>query len=315
MGVFDSDCNLLYVNDDSGSLNSHLEINIPADGVFVVAATTCCDDSFEGGGNGSYQLTIAPLQVIGSISGIVTDVLNGRRLSGDAVPFAYVRLLRCEQSGCWDLVAQNVSSDGSFHFDQNSGVTLQPGTYMIIAAADQYQYAQTEMFTVEADENYNAGSIALTSYPIRFSDTQICSVPSNGGFCDFSVKITNGLATKFVGKAWSMIDANNIGSFTNFTSFQTDSGRDISLDPGRSMVLRFRFQVRGSVADGAVICTTAFVGQKPGIFFNVTGLRNLFCFTKGVNGFTLMSEEQVQEQSHRMEVQQNLPAQTPLRKK
>src|SRR5678815_1362885 len=115
------------------------------------------------------------------------------------------------------------------------------------------QYRQTEMFPVGEAETYDAGRVALDSYPIRLSDTQVCSVPARGGVCDFSVKITNGLARKFSGKAWSIITGDNIGSFTNYTSFQTAAPLDVSLGAGRSMVLRFRFTVRSSVADGAYI--------------------------------------------------------------
>src|SRR6185503_2513829 len=149
LGFFDSNCNLITLNDDSGSLNSHLEITIPEDGVFVLAATICCDYGFFGGGNGSYQLTVAPVQYIGSINGVVTDAVTGRSLTGDAAPYAFVRLLQCGVFGCFDVNSQNVGNDGSFHFDtDSSGNALRVGNYMIVASADQYHPGQTEIFTV-----------------------------------------------------------------------------------------------------------------------------------------------------------------------
>lgn len=294
LGFFDSNCNLVAANDDSNSLNSRLEITIPDDGIFVLAATSCCDSGFNGGGNGSYQLTVTPVQLISSISGIITDSLSGNPLSGIEPTFAFVRLQRCEGDNCNDVNFQYAESDGNFHFDTDfSGSPLRVGNYRIAASAEQYQFGQGEIFTVGEGEAYNAGSIGLDSYPIRFSDIGVCNVPAQGGLCDFSVKITNGLPTKFSGRSWSMIDGFDIGSFTNFTSFQADIPRDITLDAGKSMILRFRFQVRGSVANGAVICATAYVGNNPNPFFNTVGLKYLFCFVKGSTGFTLMSEQQM----------------------
>jgi len=59
LGFFDSSCNLIALNDDGGvGLNSRLHLTIPADGVFVLAVTRCCDGSFTEGGEGSYQLSI-----------------------------------------------------------------------------------------------------------------------------------------------------------------------------------------------------------------------------------------------------------------
>jgi len=308
LGFFDSNCNLIALNDDSGSLNSHLDVIVPFDGIVVLAATTCCDYGFYGGGNGSYQLTMAPLQYISSISGVITDAVSGKPLSGVTAPFTYVRLLRCGPFGCSDVNGQSAGSEGSFRFETDfNGGALPTGNYMILANADQYLYTQTEIFTVGEGENYNAGKITLKSYPIRFSDIQVCSVPSSGGLCDFSVKITNGLATKFSGTAWSIVNGSALGSFTNFTIFQSDAFREITLEPGKSTILRFRFQVRGSVADGATICGTAFVGQNPGALFNPVGQRFLFCFVKGNNQFSLMSEAQMQKQMQHMRVEDVAP--------
>ncbi len=59
LGSFDSNCNLIALDDDGGDgLNSRLAITIPGDGVFILAVTTCCDFGFDQGGSGSYQLNI-----------------------------------------------------------------------------------------------------------------------------------------------------------------------------------------------------------------------------------------------------------------
>jgi hypothetical protein len=312
LGFFDSNCNFITLNDDSNNLNSHLDITVPDDGVFIIATTAYPDFGFTGGGFGSYQLTVTPPQFINSISGVIADALNGKPLRGDAAPFAFVRLLRCETFGCFDVNSQNSGSDGSFHFatDFNGGA-LRVGDYMIIASADQYQMTETEIFSMGEGEDHNTGLIALNSYPIRFSDTQVCNVPAQGGLCDFSVKVTNGLPTKFSGKVWSIVDADNLRSFINFSSFQADSPQDITLGSGKSTIVRFRFMVRGSVPNGASICATVFAGKNPSPFFNAVGKSFLFCFTKGVNGFTLMSDQEMQSQLQHMPLLEVAPSAAP----
>ena len=64
----------------------------------------------------------------------------------------------------------------------------------------------------------------------------------------------------------------------------------VSIAPGESQILDFRFQVPGTVANGAFICTRAFVGQAPTPAFNTVADRFLFCISKGVTGFTLVPE-------------------------
>jgi hypothetical protein len=172
---------------------------------------------------------------------------------------------------------------------------------MVVVSADQYQTGQTDVFAVGEGEDHDAGDVGLTSFPVRFSDTQPCIIPAEGGICEFNVRITNGLPTRLSGKAWSMISASEIGSFTNFTNFQSDTLSDIRLNPGKSGVLRFRFRVRGSVADGATICATVYVGQGPNALFNTVGQNNAFCFVKGGGGFTLLSAQEAQAASHQMQ--------------
>jgi hypothetical protein len=305
VGFFDSNCNLIALNDDSGSLNSHLEITIPNDGIFVVGATVCCDGGFNGGGNGTYRLTITPVQYIGSINGQVTDAVTHKGLRGDVAPFAYVRLLQCGIFGCFDVNGQSADNRGRFRFETDSGgAPLRTGEYMLIVSADQYQTLQTEPFSVGVDQNHNAGSIALTSSPIRFTDMSACSVPSAGGWCEFSVRITNGLSTRLSGQAWGIVSGTGIGSFANITTFQTDVPLLVSLDPGRSTTIRFRFRMSGTVADGAFVCTNVFVGQGTHPYFNPVGQSNLFCFTKGSNGFTLMSPQETQILVQQMEMRE-----------
>jgi 5-hydroxyisourate hydrolase-like protein (transthyretin family) len=313
LGFFDSNCNLIATDDDGGeSLNSRLEITIPDDGVFVLAATLCCDGGFAGGGSGSYQLTVAPVQFLGSISGLVTDAVSGKPLRGDVLPYANVGLLHCTQFGCSGVNNQAAGADGRFNFTSDySGAPLRVGNYLVIVNADQYEPYQVDAQNVGEAENRDLGNIPLTSYPVRFSDFQGCDIPSGGDVCEFSVKITNGLSKRFAGKAWSLIYGSGTGSLINFTHFQTNTPLDVSLDPGKGRTLRFRFRVREQVADGAVICATVYVGQNPNAHFNTVGRADLFCVVKGSTGFTLMSEQDMHTHLQQMQILEAAPTTTP----
>ena len=41
LGLFDSGCNLLASNDDTIGLNARLSFDVPSDGVFILAASSC----------------------------------------------------------------------------------------------------------------------------------------------------------------------------------------------------------------------------------------------------------------------------------
>jgi Ca2+-binding RTX toxin-like protein len=66
LGFFDSNCNLLAAHDDvngSSNRNARLVFSVPADGIFILAATKFGDPNFVGGGGGSigtYTLNVNP---------------------------------------------------------------------------------------------------------------------------------------------------------------------------------------------------------------------------------------------------------------
>jgi hypothetical protein len=129
-------------------------------------------------------------------------------------------------------------------------------------------------------------------------------VPAAGGVCQFSARVTNGLSTTLTGQAWSIVHSGGTGSFTNFTTFQTDSIQNVNLGRGKNAVLQFQFNVSGSVANGATICATVFVGQGQSPFFNPQGASTLFCIVKGDTGFTLLSEQETQQLAQQMKIQE-----------
>ena len=297
LGAFNSFCNLIGINDDNGSLNSRLQITIPFDGMIILAATSCCDNGFSVGGSGigSYTLTVSLVPTARSISGRVVDAATGTPLSGNAPPFAFVQLTRCSNFGCFEFVnSQSADNDGRFRFDKDfSGAPLLTGAYQVTAFAEQYQQGRSNQFNVGEGEDHDIGNLALTSFPVRFSEIRPCgALPREGGDCVYSVRVTNGLATSLSANAWSLVESSNIGSFANFTRFQTQNPQNVSIAPGKSKVVEFRFHVPSTVTNGAFICTSVFVGAGRDPFFDIVGQRSTFCISKGSTGFSVLTEKE-----------------------
>jgi hypothetical protein len=286
LGAFDSSCNLIAVNDDFQLLNSRLTLAIPLDGVLILGATSCCDGSFLGGGVGTYQLSVSYFVPVRSIGGRIVDAVTAEPLAGNTEAFGFVRLLRCESFGCSDINSQSAGSDGRFLFTRDAGGQfLAPGTYQIIATANEYEAGQTDQFEVFGGDDRDLGNVALQPFPVRFSDITPCTdVPAQGGKCRYSVRITNRLSTRLSGAAWSLVTGSGTGSHTDSTNFQTDDPKKMTLESLESKVVRFDFDVPGTVRAGAFICTQVFFGddrREP--LFNTVGQRFLFCITKSFN--------------------------------
>jgi hypothetical protein len=170
LGFFDSSCNLIEVNDDSGSVNSRLFITIPPDGVFIVGATSCCDHTFQGnpGVSGSYQVTITPVTFASSIQGQVVDAITGEPLPGFGFPFTVVSLFRCTGGLCEEHVAaQNADFDGRFQFVSSgpNRVPLLAGTYQLRVFANTYVEAQVGPFEIGEGEDVFLGDVPLNRPP------------------------------------------------------------------------------------------------------------------------------------------------------
>ena len=306
LGVYDSACNLFNIIDNYG-LDSHLDMTIPEDGVFILAATNSGDYDFIGGGIGTYQLTVSPFVQIGSISGRIVDAVSGNPLPGDVDPFALVDLLRCELGNCDIFVNQQfANNEGRFRFVNDfNNVPLSPGTYQVIARANQYSQSQTDPFAVAENENRDIGDIRVQPFPVQTSDLKPCvNLPSAGGTCAYSIKLTNRTGEVINGSAWSSVEGISLGttgngSFTGYTRFQTAVPKPVTLPARASRVVEFDFQVPNTVRDGSIICPNIFVGlNRPQPFFNtVVGRRTttgLFCIRKsGTAAFSVIPEKEV----------------------
>lgn len=315
LGLFNSNCDLLEINDDFNSPNSRLDFEVPGDGVFILAASSCCDDGFigAGGSSGTYQITISPPPpAIGSIMGRVVDAVSGQPLPGDKPPFARVDLLRCNSvDNCFEFVnSQNLDSEGQFLFDRDfSGRLLIVDNYQVRAFANEYQQAETEPFAVDEDEDFDLGDIQLIPPPIAFSDIEPCDkLLPQGGTCRYSVRINNNTSAPLRGLAWSLVDGSGLGSSLGFASFEASSGRlsssrrsvhvrrqRVFLEAFSSDVFEYQFGVPSFVRDGATFCTRLFFGLQPYPLVNTNREGFLFCVNKGVTGFEVMSASESQK--------------------
>lgn len=304
LGLFDSeDCTIIRLNDyDITTGNPRLIFTIPDNGTFVLAVTHCCDDEFVGGGNGTYELTLATQPIAGSITGRIISATTQEPLAGNDYPFTSVVLLRCTNEECYEGVNYApTDSEGRFQFSTDfDGNPLITGTYQVNVYAVDHQNGQTKIFELGEKENRDIGDFPLEPLPIQFSDIQPCKdINSKGGKCKYSVKLNNTLPERVKGATWSIVYSGGTGSPMDFTNFQTQKPKKIILKPGGSRFVSFSFDVPGTVKDGAFICADVYVSQNPSprkrsIFFNTIGQSNLFCITKGIdNTFSVISEKDV----------------------
>lgn len=173
LGLFDGDCNLIDVNDDAGSLDSRLIFSVPISGTYVLAATAFPDFDFVGAGEGSYRLTVSPVQIADSVFGRLVDARDQVPLPGDGPPFAFVELIRCAAGSCFEVVSfQPADSNGNFRFDSNfDGSPLLVGSYQVRAFADGYEFFTTDVFEVSEGQSLDLGEIALIPFQLIGSVT------------------------------------------------------------------------------------------------------------------------------------------------
>jgi hypothetical protein len=244
------------------------------------------------------DIGLAPIVAIGGIGGRVVDAATGTPLRGDIPPFAIVHLQQCDPSfGCAEIASLFTDIEGRFHFTSDFfGSPLPPGEYTVVASADQYQNTVIGSFFVAEGQDLDLGIISLNPLNVRFSEIRPCgNLPPEGGTCSFSFRLTNVFTTPLSGLAWANVQAQT-PTGTNATNFQPGAPAWLVLAPGESQVAQFEFKVSSRVQDSTLICVQGFASQGND-FFDVVGQRNLFCISKGLTGFQLLSEAHTREQA------------------
>ncbi|MFP5285714.1 MAG: collagen binding domain-containing protein [Thermoanaerobaculia bacterium] len=231
------------------------------------------------------DVSLDPIPMVSSIRGRLVDAGTGEPLPGNTEPFAFVQLLFCPEEYyfyCFPVRGAATDSQGNFLFAGGTEFfPLFAGTYQIRTYANQYLTFESERFTVEDGEDHDTGDLAIKSFPVRIHLVQPCdSIPSQGGNCRFTVKVTNGMDSHLAGEAWSVVQASGLATPTGTTIFQTGVSKAVSLPPGGSIVLPFTFFVPGEVSDGTYICARGLAASRPHSF-NTLGDNYLFCLVKG----------------------------------
>lgn len=237
---------------------------------------------------------VVPLS-IGEISGRLVDAYTGA-----GIPSGYwgdeLRLEYCVDGACDSVAWTGPDEAGYFTFAPEYRGHLPAGDYRIVASA--FEYLDGEAVDIPAvghDEHREIGDIALKPWPIKLSLVRSCpDLPSTGGLCRYRVKVTNQSPKAIRGALWSLVETVT-GSLAGDTKFQIGNPIRMTLRPGASRFINFKFWVPASVpnTDYDLICATTRFGQgNQQMFYNTLARRDL-CIQKGAEGYSLVSEKDV----------------------
>jgi hypothetical protein len=245
------------------------------------------------------DVPLTPQPTAEGVTGRIVDAVSGSPLPGISPPFASVELWRCDDFGCFQLMSRGgTDAQGRFRFERDfGGLPFLPGAYQLRVTAQRYEPGETARFELEADELEDLGDVPLMPFPIWFTQVSPCGdLRSDGGLCQFSVRIQNRSNEPVDGAAWSLAQASGIGTLSDFTHFQIDTVRRMTIPPGKSRLQLFTFEVPATVRNGANICVEMFFGEdRRQPFFNTVGREHLFCIQKGLFGtLTVLSQEESQ---------------------
>lgn len=298
LGFFDSSCTLVAANDDSAlGLESRLDIETPADGVVILAATGCCDGEFSAGHGyaGTYVMAIQdPPAAIGSIGGRVLEAGSGRPLPGSETPYPMVELTSCGQAGCSQIVANTTPDEnGEFLFTTNfEGLPLDVGDYSVFVYALDYVYdaAQAGPFQVGEGEDFDLGDLFLEPPPFTFGPAVPCAdLGPAGGVCRYSVEVTNRTGDALPGIAWSNVQAYATGSPLGYSWFTARREQVVRIRAGGTSKLTFSFDVPAGVADGAYFCTDVWLSDRQHAFLGTVQTQPLFCVSKQAGQYRMLA--------------------------
>lgn len=287
LGLFDSQCVLVAASDDYQSLESRLDFVVPPDGTFILAATGCCDGSFEGyhGYQGTYLIAISePTVPIDAITGRVVDVMTGEPLPGNVPPYSMAELRSCDNFGnCYYYLNSQYSDEfGAFDFETDwLGNPLDPGDYVVAVYAGDYQPAEIGPFHVASTERYDLGDVPLQPPPFVFTNIVPCAdIPAGGGTCKYSVDLRNNTTQAVIGLGWSLVNTWGGTSQLGTSSFQADRVNRVRVPALSSRTLKFSFDVPEGVADGTLMCADGWFSDRETQFFGTLRQAALFCVSK-----------------------------------
>ena len=302
LGWFNSDCQLLAINDDAGSLDSFLIVTVPDDGVLVLAATTCCDSTFSGEFDSSeinYRISIGvPPPSIGTLYLEIQNALTFETLRGNDVPYAFAELYRCELDCDQFIGSLGANDDGQLAFNgYDFNPRLTPGTYLLRARAEGFGSNESGRFTVSANGSVVI-TIGLDPPPISLAQQLPCeNLPPQGGLCSYSVVLNNNTDRALSALMWSVVSGYGLGSPHGSTQFEAAKESMDTLNEPRAPQLipaysagaeiAFSFEVPSTVPQGAQFCQSLYIGLDPSPLVNTLEEQSLFCIEKLPNRFKM----------------------------
>lgn len=165
--ILNSSC---LITNTPGSLDPiTVQITVPADGVVVVAVSSCCDFGLTGAGlyAGSYTLAVTEIVPVQSISGRAVDSVTLQ-----PIPNVQAQLTLCGDPNCATVIQAEgftyTSSLGQFTFTSNFGSPLPPGTYNVALEDFQGNYETTLSLPFAAASGQQAvmPDIAMLPVPV-----------------------------------------------------------------------------------------------------------------------------------------------------
>ena len=268
LGVFDSSCAMITLNDDSGSVDSRVVFEVPADGTYILAATSFPDFDFIGGGEGSYLLTVFTAAFADSVSGRLVSARDGTPVSGDPPTAAFVELYRCEAGSCDTFTAgQPADPEGNFRFDLDSfGQRLLAGTYSLHTIALGFQTLSSAEFVLAEGEALYLGDVPMQPLPLI------------GSISGRLVDSLDGTPVSGFGPPFSWAQIDRCDEFDCFPVFGTqpdDQGRfhiegvAVNLEPGDYRIVAFAEAYFTTATDAF------FISESQDFDFGDIGLRPL----------------------------------------
>lgn len=244
------------------------------------------------------DLLLERVRFIGTVSGRLVDLIDGRPLSGGPPSHAVASLQRCDEVDFCEFVTDIlVDLEGRFAVD-GEGIGAEVGSYRILGFAQQYELSITPRFALGEDEDLDLGDIALDPWPVQLFEIHPCDhLPAEGGTCRFDLIVRNGEEERFSGAIWGLVEGLGIGSFVGSTRFQVGRvGADnpmpqrFNLASGEQELFELGFEVPEEVMNGSFFCATVLVGRAPSPHLDTLGERFLFCIAKGLEGFEVVPE-------------------------
>lgn len=243
------------------------------------------------------DLELTPLNLIGMVAGRLLDSIDGSPVRGNSPPYASVYLEQCDDFGCGFLGYAAPDDFGNFVID-GALYQIPPGTYRLVAFAEDYQQTILGPFDIAAFEDVQVGDVLLTPFPIQFGQVVGCDILQAGATCEFGIDILNRGPGRFSGEAWA-----TVYYFANdypYRAVQFQVGRRGAADPRPEKVrlraeesseLRFALDLPIGVPDNSTICVTSAVGSGRYPQFATQGDRFLFCANADSGNFSMLSGE------------------------